>query len=335
MKRFLTAASILLSLAGLGYGQTLKDYLRVRKTNGIVESVGVAALETLFGTRTFEIQGVVKGSFSVDHHTSLLLEKTDGDTMMVDATTIPDWLVGTEAPCRLIVKATRTEVDGPLKATMIAAAREEEVQPVEADLVAAAARAAMAKHRASTSASRHKGNVRYTPNMKAPSRIWTLPADEATPYYAAFILKDNPRLSPREATRIAQGVLGFSRRYGVDARLIVAMIVCESDFNPNEVSRAGAMGLGQLMPDTVNDYGINNPFDTIDNLYGTVREIRSHMDKYRNETGDDYQALVLGLAAYNAGEGAVKRHGGVPPYRETQNYVRKVISLYYRLCGYK
>ena len=134
---------------------------------------------------------------------------------------------------------------------------------------------------------------------------------------------------------MAQGILGFSKLYGVDAMLIVAMVICESDFNPNEVSHAGAMGLGQLMPETVQDYGITNPFDSIQNLYGTVREIRTHIDKYRGETGDAYQSLVLGLAAYNAGEGAVRRHGGVPPYRETQKYVKKVINLYAKLRGYR
>jgi soluble lytic murein transglycosylase-like protein len=89
------------------------------------------------------------------------------------------------------------------------------------------------------------------------------------------------------------------------------------------------------MPDTAQDYGITNPYDSVQNLYGTVREIRTHLDKYANETGDDFRALELGLAAYNAGDGAVRRHGGIPPYRETQNYVKKVIRLYYKLAGYR
>ncbi len=161
-----------------------------------------------------------------------------------------------------------------------------------------------------------------------------MPADKVMPYYAAYIKKDNPRLSDAEAERMANSILGFGKMYGVDARLIVAMVMCESDFNPKELSHAGAMGLGQLMPDTARDYGISDPFDSVQNLYGTVREIRSHLDKYRGQTGDDFQALVLGLAAYNAGEGAVKRHGGVPPYKETQNYVRRVINLYAKLSGY-
>ena len=335
MNRTFAASILFLSLISYGNAQGIKDYVRVRKQYGIVESVGIPALETLFGTRIFEVQGVVKGSFRADNRTSLLLEKTDGQTQVVDAESVPDWLVGTEIPARLIIKATRDDTDGPIRATLLAAAKEEDVRPVEAAMIAAASKASRAKPRVAQSGSRHKGSSRVAISAKAPTRIWSLPADDATPFYAAFVKKDNPRLSREEAYRIAQGIIGFSRKYGVDARLIVAMCCCESDFNPNELSHAGAMGLGQLMPDTVSEYGISNPYDSIENLYGTVREIRGHLDKYRAETGDEYQALVLGLAAYNAGEGAVKRHGGVPPYRETQGYVRKVIKLYYKLCGYQ
>jgi soluble lytic murein transglycosylase-like protein len=108
----------------------------------------------------------------------------------------------------------------------------------------------------------------------------------------------------------------------------------ESGFNPNSVSRSGAMGLGQLMPGTARWMGVADPFDTTQNLYGSVKLLRQHLDKYRRQTGgEDFESLVLSLAAYNAGEGAVRRHGGVPPYRETQSYVRKVVGLYYKLAG--
>ena len=84
------------------------------------------------------------------------------------------------------------------------------------------------------------------------------------------------------------------------------------------------------MPGTAQWMGVRNSFDTTDNLYGTVKLLRTHLDQYRTAEGVD---LARTLAAYNAGMGAVKRYNGVPPYRETQAYVRKVTGIYDRLCG--
>ena len=162
---------------------------------------------------------------------------------------------------------------------------------------------------------------------------WALPASEVTPYYASFIKGRNPRLSDAEAWRIAQGIVGFSIRYGVDARLIMAMVMVESGFNPSARSGAGAMGLGQLMPGTAQGMGVGNPYDSIDNLNGTVHLVRGHLVKYRRQTGNDFGALVLTLAAYNAGSGAVHKYRGIPPFAETQRYVRTVSALYFKFCG--
>jgi len=131
---------------------------------------------------------------------------------------------------------------------------------------------------------------------------------------------------------IASGIIGFSLRYGVDARLIMAMVMVESDFNPHEVSSAGAMGLGQLMPSNVQEMGVTDVYDTMQNLSATVRLVRGHLNDYKGR-GNTFENLVLALAAYNAGPGAVKKYGGVPPYRETQNYVRKVLKLYNEFRG--
>ncbi len=336
MKRPLLATIILLTGVCCAPAQDLQQYLHIRRSYGIVESVGVPALETLVGTRVFEVQGVVKGTMRTGNKLSLLLERTDGQTQAINAAYVPDWAIGTDVPARLIIKAKRSESNGEIDASLIAIAKEEDIQPVEAKLVATQAKTSIARHKKSVASRSKYGDLsKFAANGKAPQRSWVLPSDEATPQFAAFIQNHNKKLSGIEATRMAQGILGFSKLYGVDAMLIVAMVICESDFNPNEVSHAGAMGLGQLMPETVQDYGITNPFDSIQNLYGTVREIRTHIDKYRGETGDAYQSLVLGLAAYNAGEGAVRRHGGVPPYRETQKYVKKVINLYAKLRGYR
>jgi soluble lytic murein transglycosylase-like protein len=89
------------------------------------------------------------------------------------------------------------------------------------------------------------------------------------------------------------------------------------------------------MPGTARGLGVRDAYNTTENLWGTVRLIRGHLDKYSNSSigGGKYDELVLALAAYNAGGGAVKRHDGVPPYKETQNYIKKVTAWYNRLCG--
>lgn len=322
---------LLLTFAAVAPAQSLKQYLTLRKQYKITQAVGVPTLETLVGTRVIEVQGVVKGTFRVGDKAAVMVERTDGGTEIVDADAIPDWLEGNEVPARLLVKATRKEENGQLKSNLIAAATEASISAIEREEAEkAAARRRLAEQQA---AKRGQPLAIYAPPKGRAAKEWSLPASEVTPIYAAFIKKQNPRLSNNEAYRIAQGVIGFSLKYGVDARLIMAMVMVESGFNPNSTSHSGAMGLAQLMPGTAAGLGVSNAYDSIDNLYGCVRLVRGHLDKYRAKTGDAYQSLVLTLAAYNAGSGAVARHGGVPPYRETQRYVQKVIGWYRALSG--
>ncbi len=110
-------------------------------------------------------------------------------------------------------------------------------------------------------------------------------------------------------------------RHGVDAELVKAVIQVESNYNHRAVSRKGAMGLMQLMPGTANRYGVKKAFDPQENVEGGVRYLKDLLRLF----GSD---MKLALAAYNAGEGAVQRHNGIPNYVETQNYVRKVLALY-------
>lgn len=108
-----------------------------------------------------------------------------------------------------------------------------------------------------------------------------------------------------------------AQSYDVDPSLIKAVIHVESHFNPQAVSRVGAQGLMQLMPGTADQYSVQDPFDPRENIRAGSKHLSYLLRKYNYN-------LDLALAAYNAGEARVSQYGGVPPYRETQNYVRRV-----------
>ncbi|MBF0414819.1 MAG: lytic transglycosylase domain-containing protein [Magnetococcales bacterium] len=113
-----------------------------------------------------------------------------------------------------------------------------------------------------------------------------------------------------------------SKRTGINDALLKAVIRAESSFNPLAVSRKGAVGLMQLMPDTAKRYGVRNRLDPNANIHGGAQFLKDLMYQFDNN-------LTLSLAAYNAGEGAVRKHGNtVPPYQETRRYVAKVLHFY-------
>ena len=114
----------------------------------------------------------------------------------------------------------------------------------------------------------------------------------------------------------------YANEFGVDPVLVRAVIQVESDFNPNCVSNKGARGLMQLMPETARRYGVTKVHDPEDNIRGGVKYLSELLSMFAND-------VPRALAAYNAGEGAVNRYAGIPPYDETMTYVRRALTVYY------
>lgn len=344
----LTAVA-LIGVANVALGQALNDYLKVRNQYGIKQASSSASLSTFVGNRVVEVNGVVRGYLETAKGSLLVLEDADSQReLYVFAEECPGWLRSSNTSARLIVKATRKTENSGLDAQLVAAVSgaamnlwEAEEFKKEQQRIAAAKKAEANRAKGSTTSRSSTRNSEFKipanlPQLNGSARTGTtLSANylAVLPDYAAFIKNRNKKLTNDQAQEIAYHVLAYSAHYGVDARLVMALVMCESGFDPGARSHAGAQGLGQLMPGTAKGLGVSNSYDTEENLYGTVKLLSQHMNTYSRRTGDDFEGLVLALAAYNAGAGAVKRHGGVPPYKETQNYVRKVIATYKQLIG--
>lgn len=132
--------------------------------------------------------------------------------------------------------------------------------------------------------------------------------------------KDKTNLFADKA-QLKEMITKTAQKYGVDPKLIHAVVKQESAFNPKATSHCGAMGLMQLMPATAKGLGVKDAYNPVQNVDGGVRYLKSMLDKYNGN-------VILALAAYNAGPGAVDKYDDVPPYKETQNYVKNILANY-------
>lgn len=153
---------------------------------------------------------------------------------------------------------------------------------------------------------------------------------DATPVIAG---QYGPKADPvsdasQSQNTVRQHIEAAAIRFGVDRNLVDAVAWQESRYNPRALSTAGAVGVMQLMPGTARQLGVRNPHDVEQNVVGGTAYLRQQLERFGNN-------VPLALAAYNAGPGAVTKYGGIPPYRETQNYVRQIMQRLSATSAYR
>ncbi|MFZ3324190.1 MAG: lytic transglycosylase domain-containing protein [Usitatibacter sp.] len=165
-----------------------------------------------------------------------------------------------------------------------------------------------------------KGVVHFT-NIKGLDPRYRLIRKEGALHPVSYTPSSPYTPTADEIQRYAAIIKTASLAYGVDAMLVHAVISAESNYNPNAISRTGAQGLMQLMPDTARRYGVRNSMDPMENIHAGTKYLRDLLAMFKGR-------MDLALAAYNAGENAVIRSNGIPPYAETRSYVPRVLGFY-------
>jgi len=333
------------------------DYIAIRKAiTGPFQSLVNASRSSIslddFSGQIIEISGKISGRFSLPDGVMLIVDTRWGP-MNVSVASSNRWdCLETGRTIRALLSvpdaATLTQLHQIVP--MIASAPEGAVVEAEQDEAAEAQQAAVAAAQATQSEKLQEANryrrqttsraamYDFRTEMFVGHPIARLSPEAMSVYgpYRAFIASANRRLTDQEVDAITTSILYYSENERLDPRLVIAMIMAESGFNPSSTSRTGAMGLGQLMPSTAAGLGVSNAYDPVQNIGAAVHILSSHVRSYGGATPDGIvpiNTLLLTMAAYNAGCGAVHKYQGVPPYRETRRYVRKVAAFYRKICG--
>jgi hypothetical protein len=322
MRNLLVA--LLLASPVLGLAQDVEAYVKLRAEHRVNALTSLDLVPIVRHGSVIELAGKLTGVSAGGAGTVLTLED-GGYYVVLRAASLPEWVrVGSE-----LQVLAQVDAEGRIGAP-------------DLHLVGVVNRPMLRAHeeqlrREAAAKARLSARKKAPPSRDSTSPATTIAAqiNQHLASYAAYVKAVNPKLTDADAIDIARHVLTFSAQYGVDSRLVVAVIVVESGFHPTATSQKGAQGLGQLMPGTAKWMGVNNAYDPQQNVKGTVKLLREHLLRYKDPGKQyvDMRALATALAAYNAGIGAVAKHGGIPPYRETEAYIQKVIGLYQRLCG--
>ena len=359
----LALAALCLSASALAHASSGARYLQLRRQYRCDTQLSYAQVQTdaaRFMGRVIELRGTVGGVAEGPSSLSVMLNM-DG----VDAPTleIPPGEAGpiremSTPRVRVLARIGDGSSGNVVPLVVLAVANESEVSAQEKTLDSQAAyrerKAELARQErqrwhqqvqnsasraASVSPSRGGYARTFQPPVQSPDYSGGLGprVRDWYPAYYNFILNHNRKLGANMAGQIAFYLLKFSDEHEVDPRLVTAMIIAESDFDPQSTSHSGAMGLGQLMPDEIKSLHLNSGYDIRDNLYGSIANLRTDLNSFAGLGGADgtlsIDQIRLAMATYNAGLGAVKKYKGVPPYKETQGYVKRVVRLYRQFCG--
>ena len=352
--RFIAVLGALLVPAS-AFAVSPEEYLKLRAKHRPDPRLSYSVIQPSPGQhvgKVFELRGVVDGFARRDSVLGFMVTMEDRQATLVNGTEADSVVITSPSKQRLRVLAKVADSGAGNVASLdaLAVANDAELTILERELARKAApaapsaspnrkasRPAVANGMRGISPSRSGATLTSMGVSALAARVLSSEAQQIYPYYRDHVWSCNKRLNQDEVDAIAVSLLYYCQAWQVDPRLAVAMIMAESDFRPNITSHKGAMGLGQIMPDEARVHRLQNPYDPVENLGAAIRILRGRLDRYRDHNFPPGQYTIsqikLALASYNAGSGAVRKYGGVPPYKETQNYIKRILRTYSELCG--